>query len=71
MRFFCFIKIIFVQETIGKMNIHDHKTLKCQGKVVFEKLVIDGFKRIPKNFQEKEACFMFVNNGSFLIVLQK
>ncbi|MGB0918297.1 MAG: helix-turn-helix domain-containing protein, partial [Flavobacteriales bacterium] len=42
------------------------KSLKLDEKVVFEKVVMDAsFKRLPKTFQGKEACFMFLTKGSF------
>ncbi|MFT4679567.1 MAG: AraC-like DNA-binding protein [Flavobacteriales bacterium] len=42
----------------------EHKTLTYDGKVIFEKVAFDSFKRGPKNFNEKEACFMFVQEGA-------
>ena len=44
--------------------ILDHKTLTYKGKVIFEKLVIGQFGRLPKTFAEKEGCFMFVMGGA-------
>ena len=41
------------------------KTLKYKGRIVFEKLSMPYFKRIPKQYEQNEACFMFVNKGSF------
>lgn len=42
------------------------KTIKYQDKVVFEKVVMTtDFKRIPKFFQEDEACFLFLTKGAF------
>jgi len=36
------------------------------GKVVFEKVQMDGvFTRFPKLFQEDEACFLYLSEGSF------
>ena len=43
------------------------KTLTYKGKVVFEKIIMPRFKRIPKLYQEKEACFMFVEHGPFSV----
>jgi len=43
------------------------KTLKYKDKVVFEKVRMETFDRIPKLFQGDEACFMFVQRGSFSI----
>lgn len=42
------------------------KTIKYRDKVVFEKVVMTtDFKRIPKFFQEDEACFLFLTKGAF------
>lgn len=42
------------------------KTIKYKDKVVFEKVVMTtDFKRIPKFFQEDEACFLFLSKGAF------
>lgn len=44
----------------------EQKTIKYKGKVVFEKIVMStNFKRIPKFFQEDEACFLFLTKGTF------
>lgn len=44
----------------------EQKTIKYKGKVVFEKVVMTtDFKRIPKFFQEDEACFLFLIKGGF------
>jgi len=45
--------------------IIEHKTLGYQGKVIFEKLVLRNFDRMPKIFNETEACFMYLQEGSF------
>ena len=42
-----------------------HKTLKYQDKIIFEKLVLRNFDRMPKFFKETEACFMYLQEGSF------
>lgn len=48
--------------------ILEHKTLKINDKVIFEKLVLDSnFKRMPKHFVANEACFMFLSKGAFLM----
>ncbi|MFK8037838.1 MAG: helix-turn-helix domain-containing protein [Crocinitomicaceae bacterium] len=47
--------------------ILEHKELKYKGKVVFEKLAISTFDRIPKLYKENEACFIFVNQGEFSV----
>lgn len=43
------------------------KTIKYKGKVVFEKLKMPYFRRIPKLFEKDEACFMFINDGEFSV----
>ncbi len=43
------------------------KILKYKGKVVFHKMIITSPKRELKPFQNNEACFMFINNGEFLV----
>lgn len=44
----------------------EQKTIQYQGKRVFEKVVMaPDFKRIPKFFAEKEACFLYLNSGAF------
>ncbi len=45
--------------------ILDHKSLSYKGNVVFEKIATSSFKRAPKFFKEKEACFMFLIKGTF------
>ena len=45
--------------------ILDHKSLTYQGKVIFEKVAISSFKRMPKLFEANEACFMFLLRGEF------
>ncbi len=47
--------------------ILEQKTLKYKGKVVFERIEMSHFKRIPKLYQDNEACFMFVNKGVFSV----
>lgn len=46
------------------------KTLTYKGKVVFEKLTMTPFKRIPKLFSGNEACFMYINQGEFTVRTQ-
>lgn len=43
----------------------EHKTLAYKGKVIFEKLILENFDRMPKPFNEDEACFMYLQEGSF------
>lgn len=47
--------------------ILDQKVLTYNGRVVFEKITMPYFQRIPKLFQKNEACFMFVNKGEFSV----
>lgn len=39
--------------------------MKYKGQIVFERIAMDSFERIPKLYQDNEACFMFVNEGEF------
>jgi AraC-like DNA-binding protein len=43
------------------------KVLRYKGRVVFEKLRVPTFERMPKVYFEKEACFIFVNEGEFSV----
>jgi len=43
------------------------KTIKYKGRVVFQKLRVSSFIRLPKEYYENEACFIFVNKGKFHI----
>lgn len=43
------------------------KTIKYKHKIVFEKIVVPSFKRIPKLYNKDEACFMFINRGAFIV----
>ena len=45
--------------------IVEHKTLRYLGKVIFEKMVFRNFDRMPKTSKETEACFMYLQEGSF------
>ena len=45
----------------------NYKTLNYRGRTVFSKIIMEDFKRIVKYFQEDEACFMFIDNGDFLL----
>jgi len=47
--------------------ILDQKILKYKDQIVFERIRMSSFKRIPKFYQDKEACFMFVNKGEFSV----
>jgi len=43
------------------------KTIKYKGRVVFQKVHVSSFSRVPKEYYENEACFIFVNQGEFHI----
>ena len=43
------------------------KAIKYKGIVVFEKITMPYFKRIPKLYQNNEACFMFIDEGAFSV----
>jgi len=42
---------------------YGEKYLKYKGQVVFGKQAMPYFDRIPKDYSENEACFVFVNEG--------
>jgi hypothetical protein len=44
--------------------------LKFKGRVVFQKLKIQLFEILLKEYHENEACFVFVNRGDFQIKSQ-
>lgn len=52
------------------MIIQQKKVLTYNGVVVFEKLTMPYFQRIPKLFENNEACFMFINKGEFSVRTQ-
>lgn len=41
--------------------------MKYKGQVVFEKIAMSTFDRVPKLYQNNEACFMFINEGQFSV----
>ncbi len=43
---------------------HEEKYLKYRDRIVFGKQSMPHFDRIPKQYTENEACFIFVNKGS-------
>ncbi len=43
------------------------KTLEYKGRVVFKKLSIPAFKRLPTESYENEACFIFVTQGEYKV----
>lgn len=45
----------------------DQKVLTYNGRIVFEKITMPYFQRIPKLFEKNEACFMFINKGEFSV----
>lgn len=47
--------------------VFEQKTLKYKNLIVFERIQMSHFKRIPKLFQNNEACFMFINKGEFSV----
>ncbi len=46
------------------------KTIAYKGRVVFQKVQVRSFTRLPKEYEENEACFIFVSKGSFYIRAQ-
>lgn len=47
--------------------IQEQKVLTYKGQIVFEKIRMSYFNRMPKFFQDNEACFMFINEGEFSV----
>ncbi|MBL4755633.1 MAG: hypothetical protein JKY52_18830, partial [Flavobacteriales bacterium] len=47
--------------------VPEYKVLKYKGQVVFEKITTPYLPRVPKLFQNNEACFMFINKGEFSV----
>jgi len=47
--------------------VFQQKTIKYKGLVVFEKITMPYFKRIPKLYQNNEACFMLIDDGEFSV----
>jgi len=43
------------------------KQVKYKGKVIFEKVIVNRFDRMPKANEEDEACVMFLDGGEFTI----
>jgi AraC-like DNA-binding protein len=43
------------------------KSLEFKGRIVFQKLKVQTFERLPKVYHENEACFIFVNQGGFQV----
>lgn len=43
------------------------KTIEYKGRVVFQKIRVPSFTRLPKIYYENEACFIFINEGKFQV----
>lgn len=50
---------------------YGEKVLMYKDHVVFGRLSMPYFNRIPKEYQENEACFVFVNQGEFSVRSQE
>jgi AraC-like DNA-binding protein len=50
---------------------YEEKVLKYKNYVVFGKLSMPYFDRIPKQYNENEACFVFVNKGELSVRSQE
>ena len=48
-------------------TVLNHKKLEYKGKTIFSKMEVSEYKRFEKYFQENEACFMFVDDGSIAL----
>ena len=46
---------------------YEEKYLKYKGRIVFGKQSMPYFDRMPKEYFEDEACFVFVNKGEISI----
>lgn len=46
---------------------HGSKYLTYKGKIVFGKQSMPYFQRVPKEYTENEACFVFVNRGELSV----
>jgi hypothetical protein len=46
------------------------KTIAYKGRVVFQKVCASAFKRLPKEYFENEACFIFIQQGEIYIRAQ-
>ena len=45
--------------------IIEYKSLTYKDKIIFDKMITGTFNREPKPFQENEACFVYLLEGSF------
>ncbi len=43
------------------------KTIAYKGHIVFQKLKVESFTRLPKEYYENEACFIFVKQGELYV----
>jgi len=43
------------------------KQVKYKGRVIFEKVIVPRFERLPKSSLSDEACIMFLDGGTFTI----
>lgn len=50
---------------------YGEKVLFYKGYPVFGKQTMPGFDRVPKEYKENEACFIFVNKGRFSVRSQE
>lgn len=50
---------------------YGEKYLKYKGRIVFGKQSMPYFNRIPKEYAENEACFVFVNKGNISVRAQE
>lgn len=48
-------------------KVYKRTSLEYQKQVVFVKMEMENFTRIKKYFTEGEACFMFIDEGSFVL----
>jgi len=49
----------------------EEKVLKYKDYIVFGRLSMPYFDRVPKHYNEDEACFVFVNEGEFSVRSQE
>lgn len=48
----------------------DEKVIKYKNRIVFSRVTSPYFGRVPKQYVENEACFIFVNQGEFSVRAQ-
>lgn len=46
------------------------KTIAYKGRIVFQKMLVESFTRVPKEYFENEACFIFINQGKYKVIAQ-